>query len=195
MGSNLSGILAILFMHKLESGVLNTYHPSTLYNRYVDDICNQAQDEHEADAFHLAMNSAHPKIKFEIEKPTESNNGLSLALLDFKVTIKTNGDTEFDFFRKSARKPIFVHYESAIPNKTKRNIIINEINRIEQRCSTQESKARNHKNFLNVLSLNGYPPNFTNNSQQTRHRHQRKSTPTEETHWFYLKVPYVSDFI
>ena len=38
-------------------------------------------------------------------------------------------------------------------------------------------------------ALNGYPPNFTNNSQQTRHRHQRKSTPTEETHWFYLKVP------
>ena len=75
----------------------------------MDDIYNQAQDEHEADAFHLAMNSAHPKIKFEIEKLTESNNGFSLALLDLKVTIKTNGDTEFDFYRKSATKPTFAH--------------------------------------------------------------------------------------
>ena len=48
----------------------------------------QAQDEHEVDAFHLAMNSMHPKIKFAIEKPIESNNGLSLALLGFKVTIQ-----------------------------------------------------------------------------------------------------------
>ena len=87
----------------------------------MDDIYNQAQDQHEADALHLAMNSAHTKIKFEIEKPTESNNGLSLALLDFKVTIKTNGDTEFDFYRKSARKPTFAYYKSAI--QIRQNVI------------------------------------------------------------------------
>lgn len=100
----------------------------------------QAQDVHGADAFHLAMNSIHPKIKFAIEKPIESNNGLSLGLLGFKVTIKINGDTGFDFYKKSARKPTFVHYKLAIPKKRKRNIIINEINRIEQRCSTKKAK-------------------------------------------------------
>ena len=96
MGSNLSGILAILFMHKLESGEFNTYHLFTPYNKYMDHIYHQAQDEHEADAFHFAMKSIHPKINFETGKPIESNNGLSLALLDFKVTIKINGGTEFD---------------------------------------------------------------------------------------------------
>ena len=146
MGSSLSGILAILFMHRLESGVLNTYQPPTSYSRYVDDTYNQAPDEQGADEFHLAMNSAHPKIKFEIEKPIQSDNGLSLALLDFKVTIKASGDTEFDFYRKSARKSTFVHYKSAIPGNTKRNIIKNEINRIRERCSTQESRERN--NFI-----------------------------------------------
>ena len=184
MGSSLSGILAILFMHRLESGVLNTYQPPTSYSRYVDDTYNQAPDEQGADEFHLATNSAHPKIKFEIEKPIQSDNGLSLALLDFKVTIKASGDMEFDFYRKSARKSTFVHYKSAIPGNTKRNIIKNEINRIRERCSTQESRERNHKSFLTILSLNGYPANFADNlhrPNKTKYRHRKSITPTEET--------------
>ena len=32
------------------------------------------------------MNGLHPRLKFEIEKPTLSPEGLSLSLLDFKVT-------------------------------------------------------------------------------------------------------------
>ena len=80
---------------------------------------NQAPDGQGADEFHLAMNSTHPKIKFEIEKPIQLDNGLSLALLDLKVTIKASGDTEFDLYRKPARKPTFVHFKSAIPRNTK----------------------------------------------------------------------------
>ena len=64
MGSSLSGILAILFMHRLESGVLNTYQPPTSYSRYVDDTYNQAPDEQGAAEFHLAMNSARLKNQF-----------------------------------------------------------------------------------------------------------------------------------
>ncbi len=75
----------------------------------------------------LAMNSAHPRIQFEIEKPNSSLDGqsLSLSLLDFTVTIKPDGDTEFEFYKKKAKKPVFLNYRSAIPNKTKRSIIRN----------------------------------------------------------------------
>ena len=37
-----TGILAVFFIHKVESGVLNTHHQPTPYSRYVDDTCNQA---------------------------------------------------------------------------------------------------------------------------------------------------------
>ena len=32
------------------------------------------------------------------------------------------GDTEFEFYKKKAKKPVFLNYRSAIPNKTKRSI-------------------------------------------------------------------------
>ena len=124
MGSSLSGILAILFMDRLECGVIDLYNISNPYDRYVDDIYSQASDEKEADAFHSTMNSAHPRIQFEIEKPNTSLDGRSLSLLDFTVTIRPDGNTEFEFYKK---KPIFMNYKSAIPKKTKRNIIRNEM--------------------------------------------------------------------
>ena len=128
MGSSLSGILAILFIDRLKPGVIDHYNISNPYDRYVDDIHSQASDENEADTFHSAMNSTHPRIQFEIEKPNTSLNGqsLSLSLLDFTVTIKPDGDTEFEFYKKKAKKPVFLNYRSAIPNKTKRSIIRNE---------------------------------------------------------------------
>ena len=81
MGSSLSGILAILFMDRLERGVINLYNISNPYDRYVDEIYSQASDEKEADAFHSTMNLAHKRIQFEIEKPNNSPNGQSLSLL------------------------------------------------------------------------------------------------------------------
>ena len=114
------------------------------------------------------MHSAHPKIKFEIGKTQSSQVMDFLGPTRFQGTIKASDDTEFDFHRKSAIKPTFVHYKSAIPVNTKHNIIKSEINRIKLRCSTQESRERNHKNFFNILSLNGFPPNFANNLHRSR---------------------------
>jgi len=61
------------------------------YRRYVDDIYLQTTGEEMADQFHYTMNSLHPKLKFEIEKPEITPNGLSLPLLDFNVTISKDG--------------------------------------------------------------------------------------------------------
>jgi len=68
-----------------------------------------------ADQFHQTMNNLHAKIKFQIEKA----NGLSLSLLDFKVTISKDGKSSFEFYKKPAKKPLFVHHQSAIPKKIK----------------------------------------------------------------------------
>ena len=111
MGSSISGILAILFMDKLEQIALSSYRLISPYKRYVDDIYLQTANEEKANEFHDTMNSLHPRLKFEIEKPTASPEGLSLSLLDFKVTITTNGESSFEFYKKPAKKPLFVHHQ------------------------------------------------------------------------------------
>ena len=101
IGSSISGILAILFMDKLETIALSSHLSISPYRRYVDDIYLQTTGEEMADRFHHTMNSLHPKLKFEIEKPETTPNSLSLPLLDFKVTIFKDGKSSFEFYKKS----------------------------------------------------------------------------------------------
>ena len=96
---------------------------SLQYKRYVDDIYLQTANEEKANEFHDTMNGLHPRLKFEIEKPTASPEGLSLSLLDFKVTITTNGESSFEFYKKPTKKPLFVHHQSALPKCSKTNSI------------------------------------------------------------------------
>ena len=102
MVSSISGILAILFMDKLESIVLSSNRTFSPYKRFVDDIYLQTTNEEKANEFHSTMNSLHPKLKFEIEKPTTSPEGLFLSLLDFKVTISANSEGSFEYYKKPA---------------------------------------------------------------------------------------------
>ena len=62
---------------------------------HVDDIYLQTANEEKANEFHDTINSLHPRLKFEIEKPTASPQSLSLSVLDFQVTITTNGESSF----------------------------------------------------------------------------------------------------
>ena len=103
MGSRISGILAILFMDRLETIALSSHLSISPYRRYVDDIYLQTTDEEMADQFHHTMNKLHPKLKFEIEKPETTPNGLSLSLLDFKVTISKDDKSSFEFYKKQPR--------------------------------------------------------------------------------------------
>jgi len=105
MGFSISGILAILLMDKLETIVLSSHLAIGPYRRYVDDIYLQTTGEEMADRFHHTMNRLHTKLKFKIEKPETTPNGLSLSLLDFKVTISKGGRSSFKFYKKTAKKP------------------------------------------------------------------------------------------
>ena len=130
MGSSISGILPILFMDRLERITLSSEWSLLPYKRYVDDIYIQAENEQAANNFHRHMNSLHPKIKFEIEKPTPSPHGHTLSLLDLTVTITHDGTSSFELYKKPAKKPLFVHRQSALPMNHKMNIIQNERNSI-----------------------------------------------------------------
>ena len=164
---------------------------SIFFLRYVDDIYLQTTGKEMANRFHHTMNSLHPKLKFEIEKPETTPNGPSLSLLDFKVTISEDGRRSFEFYKKPAKKPLFVHHQSAIPKKSKINFIRNEQKRIEDRCSTQTTSIKHQNMFDDILRINGYPEDSID---QTKHpqSHQRNSPPPN-VDWSYLKIPYISE--
>ena len=140
MGSNISSILAILYTDILESQVVTNFHQLGLYKRYADNVLLLTTDREAANQFFELMNKADENIKFEIEHP-KSNN--SLSLLDFTLNINSrSGQVKFCFYKKASKKNTFPHANSALPLQTKHNIIRNEANRIEERCTDEEVKKR-----------------------------------------------------
>ena len=124
--------------------------------------------------------------------------GLSLSLLDFNVTITDDGNSTFEFYKKPAKKPTFVHHKSAQPLKFKNNIIRNERNRISQRCTASSAKEKHNKEFDNILRLKGYSHDLIDSTKSTKSIPQvlqADPQPTDKTDWFYFKIPYVSDTV
>ena len=85
MGNNISAILAILIMDKIERQVINNSRQMGCYKRYADDICILKTDTETAEAIFEQLNTRHQCIKFEIEHP--DNDNFALSLLDFTVKI------------------------------------------------------------------------------------------------------------
>ena len=146
-------------MDKLETIALSSHLMINPYKKYVDDIYLQKTNEETADNFHDIINNVHPNLKFEIEKPETTPSGLSLSLLDFKVTISKDGNSSFEFYKKPAKKPLFVHHQSAMPTKSKLNFIRNERKRIKDRCFSSISAKQHLNTFDDILRLDGYPEN------------------------------------
>ena len=121
----------------------------------------------------------HPNLKFEFEKPQKTTSGRSLSLLDFKVTISKDGNRSFEFYKKPAKKPLFVHHQSAIPTKSKLNFIRNERKRMEDRCSSQVSATQHLNTFHDILHLNGYPENSI---EQTKRPQNPPTKPSSCQH-------------
>ena len=124
----------------------------------------------------------HPNLKFEIEKLETTPSGLSLSLLDFKVTISKDGNSSFEFYEKPDKKPLFVHHQSAIPIKSKLNFIRNERKRIEDRCSTHISATLHLNTFNDILRLNGYPENSIEETKRHKTPNETLNLPTQNGH-------------
>lgn len=78
------------------------------------------------DKFHHTVNNLHPRLKFQIKKPTPSPKGLSLSLIDFKDILSESSESSLEFYKKPAKKPLFLHHQTALPGNSKINFICNE---------------------------------------------------------------------
>ena len=186
MGNSVSGILSSIYMDAIEQRSLHHLNIG-LYKRYVDDIFLLTTSEEEARTIHRQLIGQDSNIKFEIELPEEK----TISLLDFTVNMET-GTPTFSFYRKEARKPVFINYESAIPTQAKVTVIQNERNRISGRCSSEETKQRSFEAFDNTLKMNGYPESFITNTHKGPRKSRRKSKATSGD-FVYLQFPFLSD--
>ena len=140
MGSSISGILGNHIHGKTRNHrPLLGPNDKPLQEIFLDDIYLQTTNEETADDFHHIINNVHPNLKFEIEKPETTPSGLSLSLLNFKVTISKDGNSSFEFYKKPAKKPLFVHHQSAIPTK------------IQTQLHSQRTKAHRGQMLLTYI--------------------------------------------
>ena len=188
MGNSISGLLAIIFMDSLERISLKQCCNIGLYKRYVDDILILTTTKENALNIYNTFNSQHPNIKFEIEHPKTN----SISLLDFSLAINMNR-TEISFYTKSAKRNLFIHFNSAIPMTSKIHAIKNEITRITNRCTKPDDLEYHLKEFSNKLELNGYPKKVYNNLINNKEHISNKYN--EKKKYFYMRCPYLGDTI
>ena len=146
-----------------------------------------------ADQFHHTINHLHPKLKFKLEKPETTPNGLSLSLLDFKVTISKDGKSSFEFYEKNSQETTIrtpsISYTQEI--KDQLHLQCNERKRIDDRCSTQTTTTKHQDMFDDILHQNVYPENSID---QTKHPQSQQRDPRPpNAEWSYLMIPYISE--
>jgi len=122
MGCNISPIVAIIFMDKIERRALNIFTRIGIFKRYIDDVFVLVEDQTAANTLYNVISNLHANIKFEIEYPDIFN---TLNLLDISVRINETGCIDFKYYKKPAKKDIFIHNKSHVPLQCKINIIKN----------------------------------------------------------------------
>jgi hypothetical protein len=138
------------------------------------------------------VDSQHPSIKFEFQHPADPNSS-KLSLLDITITMNESEATQFEFYKKSAKGELFINYESVLPSLLKTNVIKDERNRINLRCSTQESGQLFNQKLDNFLTKNNYPVHCIEQTYQTNRKSNRLRQNT--TRFFYIKFLFISDVL
>ena len=189
MGSPLSGLMAILFMDSIEKQALQQVNTILTFRRYVDDCFVFTKNQEAAQEFHALLNAQNDKVQFEIELPANDN---VLSLLDFTVTTNNN-NVSFEFYKKGAKKNIFLNYHSNIASSTKLAIIKNERNRIFERCTNSDNRMKHIQQFDNILRLNNYPESFIERSNKKTNPKKKRKINYFNNEKHYLKIPFISD--
>jgi hypothetical protein len=184
MGNKISGLLADVFMDNVESPLVS--RPSIgFFCRYVDDCLIITTSKEEAIKLYDDFNKADNHIKYEVEYPGEDG---SLALLDFKLHFSDSGP-HFAPHTKSAKSDVFLSGDSFLPQRSIKNIVLNEWERIKHRCENPKMIRQEKNRFLSKLQRNRHT-NITSNMLSKR----KRSDGTKQTNpTFFLSVPFVSD--
>ena len=154
MGTRMAPNYAIIFMHYLESNLLNqsTLKPKT-WLRFIDDIFMIWS--HGIQAITLFMdilNNYHSTIKFTYEYSKQE-----ISFLD-TIVYKTENN---ELFTKAYHKPTdnkqYLHFHSAHPRKQKESVSYGLLIRSRRICSEDKHFEEEARNILQQLRYRKYP--------------------------------------
>ena len=133
MGNNLAPTLAIIYMNKLDAGILSSFNDGALsLKRYIDDMFVIWHSDLDPNFILSTANSLNKAIQFTMEQPTND----SIPFLDTMVTL--NRDTN-KFTTRLYVKPIhsecITPWDSHGPISAKRGLLIGEIKRAISRST------------------------------------------------------------
>ncbi|VDL68119.1 unnamed protein product, partial [Nippostrongylus brasiliensis] len=185
MGQRLAPVLAVTFMSKVESSVLQRM--PTLYYRYIDDCFVVCPTQKDMDDCFAILNEQSEHISFAREKPTDS----WLAFLNVHVQL-TEGGFKTRWYRKPTSKIMIVHYSSAHPVAVKKAIVHNMFRTASMVSSHATQKHHSLCMARDIAKRNGYPC-------QERSIGSRRSAgadrPGEDRTKIAFPVPFISDGI
>jgi hypothetical protein len=185
MGGKISGLLASLFIDNLERRLVQNID-AVGYHRYVDDIFMLVKNEQAAEQVLQCFNLAHQKLTFELEKPV----GSTLKLLDVEIGV-IDGKLCSSFFVKRAKSDLFINQLSSMPERQKKNVILQEWKRILSNTDDHTLMPVLKEQFMWKLSLNGFKTEYVNSiiggvkySAQVRGRNDE---------FLYISLPFFND--
>lgn len=193
MGSNLSPLLAEIFMDNLEKNIKNCefYSDVLFYYRYVDDIilCYNNTIEN-LNLFKNHIDSLHPSIKFTIEL----EQGGSIPFLDLLVSKTQNNKLSFSIYRKATTTDTVIPFSSNHPYNQKCAAFNALFNRLFSIPMNKDGFNKELNIIKQIATGNGYPPNFTNklffNHFNKMVLNKNLYSPPDNNHNFF-SIPYL----
>ena len=149
----------------------------------------------DVNSFHNHLNSINQHVKFTIELPTVSEDGISISFLDTQTTVSPNGEVMVAVHRKSTDTEKYLPFDSHNPEQHKAAVVRTLYHRANVIPTTAQGKEIEKENVRRALHTNGYTSAFINKATNKIRPNNRTQTDLEavEAPKGYTCIPYVRD--
>ncbi|XP_065189455.1 uncharacterized protein LOC135820078 [Sycon ciliatum] len=163
MGNNLAPLFAIIFMHTIETRLLQTAEIKPLvYKRYIDAILILwTYGRERLVQFVQLLNSYHLRIKFTYELSEVSD---SVNSMDITIAVKESGELAYKLFQNPCSSGLLMDYASATPNIMKLPVASSQFLRVQRLSSGPQMRSESELTITKQLKLNHYPDIVINTS-------------------------------
>ena len=208
MGSPLAPVLADIFMnHLIESRVKSrtsdwenmvvsdglSDYTARLFCRYVDDILACFKNQAEADMFLRFLNSLHPNIRFTVEYECDFGR---IPFLDLFI-MKDDNKVLINVYRKPTHSGVYTHFNSFLPFRLKRQLVVTLLERAYKICSNYELLHREFDDLKRLLMRNGYNEelilSIINSFMSSKYRAQEGKPYGPDKFKIYISLPYIGE--
>ncbi|XP_020900038.1 uncharacterized protein LOC110238695 [Exaiptasia diaphana] len=189
MGNNLAPTMAIIYMNKLDEGILTTFDEPLYLKRYIDDMF-VAWSTNDIDPTRLLKiaNELNKSIEFTIELP--KNN--QLPFLDTMVTLNPDdGKFNTSLYIKPIHSQCVTPWDSHNPISQKRGLLIGETKRAISRSTNSSSRTKSLRLIKQLFRRNGYPKSFVQNNMEKATKTHHPTENDEKV--IHLKVPFINE--